>query len=577
MQIPKEEAHTFPSIYDSGHPPIIFNYQNDLVEPYTSTTVQHLFKTQACIPMNTHYEANPCICPNNPSQLWRLSSLVYHAIDAPDTIPPLDLATRLIQDITTKRRSDSVYRAWALPHLENALQKSTDQINYNRFSQHNHPENQYKNKTPDILLDINPGESSTECTSNEMTTKSITCKPLTPPCQRHNDVTEAKVDNCNVIRYALEKQQPPSKHNALLTVQTRRPSLSPETNPGIESATPNPGNSDTPSDSNETQHQTAEAIENSPISATPALFIDTSQQILTKTSTSPLHRFSQAVGQILTPNAPSSDTKEQNQSSTARNVSRTRQTSKTSAPSSQNSHSRSKTHQEMLPTFNYPPIHEALFNEKDPDNGQDQDRLPQIPLASPDALTSSTRTDFTYPPIEDLTRTLLKYAKNANLQKLSYPTDLVSRRRQFNAFMDNLCIVCNISPWTCKVFGLLPKQISYSHPCIGTAIYNLIFTNICDPCQEHIIDCPPDARTVILTPRRHCAPLTQDHIDRTHKSFLLHKTRTPRSCNIIPELHSYTILRLLSRQNSKHQCRPNQTSHPWWQQSPLLCCILPRL
>ena len=66
------------------------------------------------------------------------------------------------------------------------------------------PENQYKNKTPDILLDINPGESSTECTSNEMTTKSITCKPLTPPCQRHNDVTEAKKDNCNVIRYALE-------------------------------------------------------------------------------------------------------------------------------------------------------------------------------------------------------------------------------------------------------------------------------------------------------------------------------------------------------------------------------------
>jgi len=82
----------------------------------------------------------------------------------------------------------------------------------------------------------------------------------------------------------------------------------------------------------------------------------------------------------------------------------------------------------MLPTFNYPPSHEALFNEKDPDNGQDQDRLPQIPLAPPDALTSSTRTDFTYPPIEDLRRMLLKYAKNANLQKLSYPTDLVSRR-----------------------------------------------------------------------------------------------------------------------------------------------------
>ncbi|KAI2495494.1 hypothetical protein MHU86_19038 [Fragilaria crotonensis] len=64
-----------------------------------------------------------------------------------------------------------------------------------------------------------------------------------------------------------------------------------------------------------------------------------------------------------------------------------------------------------------------------------------------------------------------------------------------------------------------PKQISYSHPCIGTALYNLIFTNISDPCQKHIIDCPPDARTAILTLRRHCAPLTQDHIERTRESF----------------------------------------------------------
>ncbi len=60
---------------------------------------------------------------------------------------------------------------------------------------------------------------------------------------------------------------------------------------------------------------------------------------------------------------------------------------------------------------------------------------------------------------------------------------------------------------------------SYSHPCMGTAIYNLIFPNICDPCQKHIIDCPPDARTAIFTLRRHCALLTQDHIDRKRESF----------------------------------------------------------
>ncbi|KAI2510443.1 hypothetical protein MHU86_4016 [Fragilaria crotonensis] len=135
------------------------------------------------------------------------------------------------------------------------------------------------------------------------------------------------------------------------------------------------------------------------------------------------------------------------------------------------------------------------------------------------ALTSSTRTDFTYPPIEDLTRTLLKYAKIANLQELSFPTDLLSRRRQFNAFMDNLRIICSISPWTRQVFDLWPRQINYSHPCVGIAIFNLIFTNICEPCQTHIIDCSPDARTAILTLRRHCAPLTQDHIERTRESF----------------------------------------------------------
>ena len=143
----------------------------------------------------------------------------------------------------------------------------------------------------------------------------------------------------------------------------------------------------------------------------------------------------------------------------------------------------------------------------------------QIPLAFPDALTSSTRTDCTYPPIEDLTRTLLKYAKTANLWRLNYPTDLLTRQRQFNAFMDNLLIVCNISPWTCQVFDLWPNQISYSYPCIGTAIYNLIFTNISDPCQKHIIDFPPDARTAILTLRCHCTPLTQDHIEHKREAF----------------------------------------------------------
>jgi hypothetical protein len=107
----------------------------------------------------------------------------------------------------------------------------------------------------------------------------------------------------------LTNPQVPSKHNAFLAVLTCRLSLLPENNPGIAPATPNPGNPDIPSDSDATQLETAETTENSPISATPALFIDTSQQIPTQESTNPLQRFSRAVGQILTPKTPSSDTK----------------------------------------------------------------------------------------------------------------------------------------------------------------------------------------------------------------------------------------------------------------------------
>ena len=190
--------------------------------------------------MTATYEANEWTCPDTPSQLWRQSNPVHHVVDDPNTIP-LDLATRLIQVITTKRGSDSVYRAWALPHLENALHHPTDQMTHNRFSffwqQHNHPEYPYTNKTPDILLDINPGESSPECTENERSTQSITCNSLTPPCHSHNDVNAAIEDNCNVIRYALTKPKLPSKHNAFLAVLTRRSSLLPENNPEIAPAT----------------------------------------------------------------------------------------------------------------------------------------------------------------------------------------------------------------------------------------------------------------------------------------------------------------------------------------------------
>jgi hypothetical protein len=82
--------------------------------------------------MTAPYEANQWACHDNPSQLWRQSNPVHHIVDDPNTIP-LDLATRLIQVITTKHGSDSVYRAWAIPHLENTLHYKTDQMTHNFF------------------------------------------------------------------------------------------------------------------------------------------------------------------------------------------------------------------------------------------------------------------------------------------------------------------------------------------------------------------------------------------------------------------------------------------------------------
>jgi hypothetical protein len=56
-------------------------------------------------------------------------------------------------------------------------------------------------------------------------------------------------------------------------------------------------------------------------------------------------------------------------------------------------------------TFQFPPTVETFF---DNDTNHDSQHEPKhIPATTPDALMSSTQTNFTYPPIEDLTKTLL--------------------------------------------------------------------------------------------------------------------------------------------------------------------------
>jgi hypothetical protein len=94
----------------------------------------------------------------------------------------------------------------------------------------------------------------------------------------------------------------------------------------------------------------------------------------------------------LTLKTPLSDTQEQNQPSATKNVPNT----PTPVPnnlSTKDHHSRPTTRQENHPMFAYPPIHETFFDNSDADNDHENnnDEPPQGPLASPDALTSSTR------------------------------------------------------------------------------------------------------------------------------------------------------------------------------------------
>jgi hypothetical protein len=138
-------------------------------------------------------------------------------------------------------------------------------------------------------------------------------------------VNAGKVDNCNtVIRHELEKQQPPSKHNALLPVQTRRPSLFPRNQPGNRTCNSQSWKLRYPF---QQLRKTTSNCRNNQKLTDFCHFPSIYWRISTQTSTNPFNQFSQAFGQTLTPKTPSTDTKEQNQSPTARNDPQTCQTS----------------------------------------------------------------------------------------------------------------------------------------------------------------------------------------------------------------------------------------------------------
>jgi hypothetical protein len=331
--------------------------------------------------------------------------------------------------------------------------------------------------------------------------------PVSFPRQNSPESATETVKNCSIMKFQLSKTPFSGQHRAFLAVQTRKSSLKPTNPPRADPDTHPPETFDFAETQPQTQifppaRENPDSIQQIPAQMEiPSISHSPGQN-------NPIQRISQAVSALL-------------HSPKAANPPPTSNVAATDIPSNS-----PNVHVPTIPPPNQHIPHSDTYltdgDENDVDSHGNPLQIPLDPLPTDD-LTSSTRTDFTYPPVEDLTKTLLKYAKNANLRKLTYPSDLISRRRQFNLFIDNLRIVCNISPYTRQIFSHWPHQILYSHPFVGAALYNLIFTHVNEPCQRHIIDGPPDARTALITLRRHCAPLTPDHIDRTREAFISNK------------------------------------------------------
>ena len=560
LSTPREHANIFPIIFNGQGNKIIWNQATD--EPYTSTTVQVLFTQKPAVPICNTLRDNPAMIPNTSDDpRFTYANAIHHVATNPTAVP-FGLSVRLVQVYTIRPPDKRVFHAWALPHPEDS--RSPYQNPYSYFNKRtDHPENRYLDVYARHISSPVDSDSSGESIlgNNPMSVDNISGVDLSIFSQNRdpNLNNENDIDNVTpVVKYCEQPSLPfTGKHQAFLAVQTRRSSLRPSTpapndDPPTDIENPTTGGetstTSSPTLSSEDdditlilpQHPSPESSTN----ITPQDDTDsTDVELEPTTQPTALQRISLAVSQILTPkptaplDPPATEEPAPSTSSTTpapfiHTLPSTNSTNDDNEPHPTAAAPETSTASDVIntpppkpkasqstprhPTFSYPPRVDTFFTDEDSHNSEEPTAIQQT---SPDAMTSSTRTDFTYPPIEDLTKTLLKYASTANLRKLVYPTDLVARRRHFNTYMDNLRIICNISPWTRQVFDLWPEKISYSHPVVGTSLFNLLFTNVTDPCQKHIIDGPSDFRTAIFTLRRHCAPLTSDHIERTRQAF----------------------------------------------------------
>lgn len=157
-----------------------------------------------------------------------------------------------------------------------------------------------------------------------------------------------------------------------------------------------------------------------------------------------------------------------------------------------------------------------FFSSDDDDSPSDPD-MPSY--HDPSDSSRDGNSELSCPSVEDLTRLLIKHARNSRLRSLDFPADMSLRRRKFNAFIDNLTILCQISPWTRKIFKEWPSDIKIIHKNVNIALYNLLYTYANESIQKHLLDSDGCAIKALKTLQRQCAPLTDDHLDRMSDNF----------------------------------------------------------
>ncbi|KAI2514023.1 hypothetical protein MHU86_407 [Fragilaria crotonensis] len=119
IAIPTPTTGAFPINLDHSGDPIIVN--NISGEAYNRSTVQRLFRTQTAKPIHPDQVNDPDWIPRHTADLRRHPDAdLYHVACDPKRIP-FSLAVRLIPVYTTGPSGQTIYQAWALPHLNNAL------------------------------------------------------------------------------------------------------------------------------------------------------------------------------------------------------------------------------------------------------------------------------------------------------------------------------------------------------------------------------------------------------------------------------------------------------------------------